>query len=151
MPEALTLSESEVRAIIAERYPYSYSVVLDSTYNVPTQAAIEKFNSELGAHLLREYGDKWQTFFDCENFSLEAVVLSCRKHWIARRAGNGSAQGVALGLLCYRLKPGDVTSGHCACFWIDAERTIHEFEPQNRQVLPLTDEQRATVFFVFLP
>lgn len=149
METALVISARDLRAILAERYPFAYSVVLDADYNVPSAAGIEKFNDELRAHLFKEYGDKWETFFDCDNFALEAMALACRKHWISRRAGNGSAQGIALGIFCYRLKPTDLASGHCAAFWIDSDRVIHEFEPQNRQPLALTPEQCATVFFCF--
>lgn len=146
----LTLTALELRLLLAARYPAAYLAVLDGTYHVPAAEAIETFNRELAAHLFEQYGDKWQTFFDCENFALEAVVLACRKHFIARQSGNGTAEGIALGLLCFQQIPGDATSGHCICFWIDADRQIHEFEPQNRQPLPLTPAQCASAFFVLV-
>ena len=148
--EPLTLSALDLRALLAARYPFAALITLDGTYNVPTPDAIEVFNRELAAHLFEQYGDKWQTYFDCDNFALEAVVLACRKHFVARQAGSGTAEGIALGLLGFQLTPGNPASGHCICFWIDAEKQIHEFEPQNRHPLPLTPAQCASTFFVLV-
>lgn len=147
---ALTLTAAELRAILAAKYPAAHCVILDATYNVPTADAIAVFNRELSAHLFEQYGDRWQSYFDCDNFALEAVVLACRKHFVARQAGNGSAEGIALGLLGFLQTPGDPTTGHCICFWVDSEKQVHEFEPQNRQPLPLSPAQCASAFFCFV-
>lgn len=149
MPAVLNLPASELRAVMAARFPFAYGVVLDTDYNVPTPEAVDIFRKELGALLLEYYGDKWQSFFDCDNFGLEAMTLACRKHFIARRAGGGDAQGVAWGLLGYKTDPTDINSGHLVSVWIDAEKNVHVFEPQNRTDLTLNDDQCASAFFYF--
>ena len=147
---ALTLSALELRVLLAARYPFAHLITLDASYNVPAADAIDAFNRQLAAHLFDQYGDKWQTYFDCDNFALEGVVLACRKHFIARQAGSGSAEGIALGLLGFQLTPGNPASGHAINFWVDAKKQIHEFDPQNRHPLPLTPAQCASAFFVFV-
>jgi hypothetical protein len=146
---AFILPASELRAILSARYPFAYLAILDADYTVPSVAGIGQFNNELASHLFSQYGDKWQEYFDCDNFGLEAVTLACRKHWVARQAGHGSAQGIAFGLLCYRQIPADLSSGHCINWWLDADKQIHEIEPQTRQPLTLTPEQCATASLCF--
>lgn len=147
----LIFTQAELRDILAAKFPFAFGMCLDSNYNVPTAASIDVFNRELGAKLLEDYGDKWKEFFDCDNFALEAIVLAYRKHWRARYFdGKGSAQGVAVGLLCFRQNPNDINSGHCVAFWVDSEKTVHVFEPQNRQPLALTIDQCASAFFYFV-
>jgi hypothetical protein len=147
-PTPITLTNAELRAILAARYPFAFGLVLDSDYNIPTDASFSTFCDELAAELLAKYGDRWRDFFDCDNFALEALVLACRKHWIARYQNNhGNAQGVAIGVLGYLTRPDDGTSGHCIALRVDDQRQVREFEPQNRQPLPLTPEQCASAFF----
>lgn len=147
---ALVLSALETRGLLQARYPFAQIQVFDADYNVPTEEAVEVYKRELTQHLFDLYGGKWQEYFDCDNFSLEAICLAYRKHWVARQAGKGNAQGVAFGLLCFRTVPADLRTGHCICFRIDRNRNIIEWEPQNRLNTPLTPEQCATVWFAFL-
>jgi hypothetical protein len=145
----LTLTAVELREIMAMRFPFANGIPLDRDYNVPSETAITTYFKELASELFDKYGDRWQEYFDCDNFSIEALALACRKHWIARYAGNGSAQGIALGILCYRLDPANPSSGHCVNWYIGTDRQVHVFEPQTRQPLALTTDQCASAFFWF--
>jgi hypothetical protein len=147
MGDELTLTASELRGIMATQFPFAYGAVFDGDYNVPSIGGVDVFRKELGALLLDYYGDKWETFFDCDNFGLEAITLACRKHWIARKEGGGNAQGIAWGILGFKLIPEDPTSGHLVSVWVDAEKKVHVFEPQNRKDLVLTENQCASAFF----
>lgn len=139
----ITLTQSEYRAILKARYPNAYIVLLDSSYNIPTDLAIETFRDELADHLRGAYGDKWESFFDCDNFSLEAIVLAYRKHYLARKAGAGSAESVTIGLLCYTL------GSHALTFRLQPDRSVTEFEPQNRRDVLLTKLQCESAWLVF--
>ncbi len=146
---ATLLTDADLRTILARRFPLATGIALDRDYNVPTDSAIATFYKEFAAELFDKYGDRWQEYFDCDNFALEALALACRKHWIARYAGNGSAQGIALGILCYRIDPANPNSGHCVNWYIGTDRQVHVFEPQTRQPLALTTDQCASAFFWF--
>jgi len=141
------LSSLQVEIILGVKFQNAKGFVLDKDYNVPSDASILPYLAELREELFAKYGDKWQDYFDCDNYALEAIALAYRKHFIARQAGNGSAQGVAVGLLCYHPTP---TTGHCVNFWIDAENEVNIFEPQTRQPIVLTNEQCASAFFYFV-
>jgi len=147
---ALKLTLPELTAILRGRYPNAFLRVLDQDYNVPTQAAVDNYMKELSSHLFDLYGDKWETYFDCDNFSLEAITLAYRKHFISRFRGNGNAEGIAFGLLTFTIKPFDFATNHCIAFWVDGDRNVREFEPQNRLPLPLNPLQCATASFAFV-
>ena len=139
----ITLLQSDLRKLLRARYPGATIVLLDTDYNVSTDAAFEQFKGELWNLLLVAYGDKWETFFDCDNFTLEAMALAYRKHYLARKAGKGSAQSLAFGMVCY-------TEGSHAMAWrVKPDLSITEFEPQNRSELQLTPSQCASAWLVF--
>jgi hypothetical protein len=136
---------TELSAIARARYPFAYCRSLDKDYNIPTESAFSTFKTELGRVLFDLYGDKWYEFRDCENITFSALELAFRKHFIARHAGVGNAQGVTLGLLCFDTVPTDWNTGHCiATRLMPDRRTLQEFEPQNRQPFPLTPAQCAS-------
>lgn len=141
MQSSLLLSSTDLADILRMRYPFAQVWVLDKDYNVPTQAAVNVYFKELASVLFETYGDKWREFFDCDNFTMEAITLAYRKHFLARFAGKGNAQGVAIGLLVFRTVPTDLLTGHCIAFWVDGDKQVHEFEPQNRLANPLTPAQ----------
>jgi hypothetical protein len=147
---ALQLSALDLHEILLARYPGAARFILDRDYNVPTDAAFALFKQELADDLLAKFGGQWQEFFDCENFALEALTLAARKHWQARRDGRGNAQGVAIGLLCFLQRPFDGASGHCLNFRVHPDRTVTEFEPQDRRDLTLTPEQCESAFLALL-
>lgn len=139
----LKLTQSELRQLLKKRYPSATIILLDVDYNVGTDAAFDVFCHELWTKLLAEYGDKWETFFDCDNFALEAIVLAYRKHYLARKAGKGSAQSFAFGIVCY-------TEGSHALNWrVLPDLSVTEFEPQTRKQLQLTPSQCNSAWFVF--
>lgn len=141
MPPLLTIPGVELAAIARSRYPFAYVRTLDTDYNVPTEDAFSRFTGALGSRQLSKFGDKWREFFDCDNFTFEAVALAQEWHFLARMRAEGNAQGVALGLLCFNVRPVDFTTGHCIAVRLNAARQLVEFEPQNRQPLPLTSDQ----------
>jgi hypothetical protein len=144
MSDDLVVSGSELMMLLRQRYPSAYIRPLDADYNIPTEDAFNSYLKELGHRLFELYGDKWQTYFDCENFTLEALTLAYRKHWIARQANKGSAESVAIGAITID------SLGHALCFRLDPSKRIREFEPQNRQPVNLTSDQCASVSLVLL-
>ncbi len=141
---AQVIAGNELARIARARYPGAYIRCLDADYNIPTDESFGVFCKELARELFEKYGDKWREYFDCDNFTFDALALAYRKHFVARWNNVGSAQGVALGLLCFRVKPDDWQTGHCIVTRLTPSRQLEEFEPQNRQTYPLTSLQCAS-------
>lgn len=143
------LSNIEVRQLLRTRYPDALWMPLEADYDVPTERAFDIFRDEFGRHMLSLCGDKWFDFYDCNRFALEAMSYANIKHMLARRAGQGQSQGVGFFMLCFQLRPGDPTSGHAINTRIRPDRSVMEFEPQNRKDLPLTQSQCASAWLLF--
>ena len=144
MSSSVVVGGPEFQLLLRQRYPNAYIRPLDADYNIPSEESFDVYLKELGRRLFELYGDKWQTYFDCENFVLEALTLAYRKHWLAYRNGEGSAQGVAIGLVIVD------SLQHALCFRLDSNKRIREFEPQTRETLTLTETQCASVSLVLL-
>lgn len=145
----VSISSSELWRMLKHRYPFASVFVADGSYNVPTETAFDGFRSELANHLLELYGDKWHEYFDCDNFALEALALANRKHYVARREGRGTAQGVAFGQLAFLQDPADPRSGHAINVRLTPDLRLVEFEPQTRKDLTLTPEQCSSASLVY--
>lgn len=145
---SLELSVIDMRSILAARYPRAAIFVLDASYNVPTDAAFDAFRDEFAAHMREVCGDRWQEYFDCNRFAFEAFVFANRKHWLARYAGRGTAQGVGIGVVCFRQNPSDLTSGHCINWRIRPNKSLVEHEPQTRKDIELSRQQCETAWLV---
>lgn len=146
-----TISGFEMLVLLRQRYPYAMILPpVDTDYNIPTEESFEVYKKELGALLFDQFGDKWQTFFDCDKITLTALAFAYRKHFIARYAGKGSAEGLAMGFIRLTLTPGDLTTNHQTCFRIDGSKKVREWEPQNRVEYNLTQQQCDCVSLVYI-
>jgi len=139
---AEVITHNELYLILRTRYPNAYIRLLDGTYNIPTEDSFKEYLKELGRHLFALYGDKWQEYFDCDNFTLEAIALAYRKHWIARQENKGNAQGVTIGAI--------VVDGlkHALNVRVKGDKSVEEWEPQTKQPVILSSAQCASVSLV---
>lgn len=146
MSDSVIIGVDALRELVRTRYPYAFIAAFDADYNIPTDESFLLFLKELSRRLFELYGDKWQEYFDCDNFVLEALALASRKHWTARQNNTGSAQGVSIGgIVVTSLK-------HALCVRVRSTAdglALEEFEPQNRQSVHLTPDQCASVSVVF--
>jgi hypothetical protein len=141
---SLEFTQAEILAILSARYPVALLDCPDASYNVPSSGSMDRYLQELADWLKSAYGDQWADYHDCDNFALTALELANRKHYLARKAGRGSAQGIAIFMINFR--PGAAGTGyHRVNLWIDSVGRIHEFEPQNRLPLVLDLTQCLSV------
>lgn len=138
---------SELVALLRARYPYAVHNIFDASFNIPTEASFGAFRDELRDHFRRTVGDKWEEFFDCDNFAFAALAFAGLKHLTARKAGHGSAQGVAFGVVCFHTTPGDRSTAHAVNVRLRPDKTFIEFEPQTRLDLVLTKPQCDSAWF----
>ncbi|KAF0093446.1 MAG: hypothetical protein E1N59_2847 [Puniceicoccaceae bacterium 5H] len=144
----LMLTSGQITEELRAVYPHVDIYALDATYNVVSRAAVDAYNEELSQMLFAAGALRWSEQFDCEDFAACAWALAKQKHLAAARHQGDLAQGVAVGMLCYRLD-GAPHRGHA----INIIRTVGgwmTYEPQTRRWTTLNPAENASAWLALL-
>jgi hypothetical protein len=118
----------------------------DRHYAVIARSAVAAFHRELAREQWRTDTIQWSTAWDCDDFALAAVTLASRKHHLAYQSGVTDCDGIAFGLLYYRQ---DIGGAHARNILRTGEGW-ETYEPQLQNFSPISVQERAETFFVFI-
>lgn len=88
---------------------------------------------------------KWDEQYDCDNFTRMFCAFSEIAHYKAGREVED--EGIAVGEFWYG-KGGDYRKGHAIVIFYQEEGKPRFLEPQTGREIQLTDEERASCYFV---
>lgn len=83
---------------------------------------------------------------DCDNIAYVFCAYLTVCAWLdavkrGQRRGN-----VAAGTVFFRIRPGDLSSGHAIVWWVDHDGKTHHCDPATKQIDHLSAEQLGSIY-----
>lgn len=138
----ILMNNTELFNDLVVRFPYSPIYTSDKTYSVMEESSFLA-TSKYMKWILRIFGIfGWRDKFDCDDFALLWKMLTSLRH---AKAKDGASQGVACGIVWYK---DSITGSDHAINYVKTENGWKAFEPQTEEFFDLSEEERASAWFV---